>query len=227
MAGALKLASTAVAAGDGGYTAELADFWRNAAAAAHSGAALPLLHSCAQAWEAALERQWAAMAAVRGADGAHTQYLTHFALAGDEHVYEPTFPKTMSWPFTHTSCYCCLSHARAMLRLRSCSTPLAACPTNRTATSRVCPRCALGVDQTAEHMLLDCPSTAPTWGSAHPRVGALCAPVHAPLPPADRMRILMRTGRHYTLANTMSLLLAPNKDLQSESRVQAPSHPTH
>ena len=100
-------------------------------------------------------------------DSAHSQYLTHFALAGDEHVYEHAFPKTMSWPFRHTSRYRCLSHARAMVRLRCCSTPLAACPTNRSATLRVCPRCTLGVDQTAEHMLLDCPSTAPARASAH------------------------------------------------------------
>ena len=195
-AGALKVALTATAAGDAGYGAEFAAFWRGAEAAAHSGAALPQLRNCIEAWEAEMERRWAAMAAARGADSAHSQYLTHFALAGDEHVYEPAFPKTMSWPFRHTSRYRCLSHARAMVRLRCCSTPLAACPTNRSATLRVCPRCTLGVDQTAEHMLLDCPSTAPARASAH------FAPLFTPpLPPADRMRTLMRTGRHYTLAS--------------------------
>ena len=38
-------------------------------------------------------------------------------------------------------------------------------------------------------------------GMPRPRIGALCAPVTPPLPPADRMRTLMRTGRHYTLAS--------------------------
>ena len=72
-------------------------------------------------------------------------------------------------------------------------TPLAACPSNCSGSSRVCPRCA---DQTAAHMLLDCPSTAPARASAH------FAPLFTPpLPPTDRIRTLMRTDRHYTLAS--------------------------
>jgi hypothetical protein len=76
-----------------------------------------------------------------------------------EHEPEPTLPDRMPWYFRHTCRFTTLAHARSLMRVRCCSTPLAACPTNYAAASPSYPRCGGGADELVEHVLLDCHST--------------------------------------------------------------------
>jgi hypothetical protein len=52
------------------------------------------------------------------------QYRKHFAMGGDEHEPEPAFPDRMPWYFRHTSRFATLAHARSLMQVRCCSTPL-------------------------------------------------------------------------------------------------------
>lgn len=50
------------------------------------------------------------------------------------------------------------ARARALIRLRCCSTPLAACPSNHKHKPRAPARCDAHADETAEHVLVGCPA---------------------------------------------------------------------
>ena len=152
------------------------------------GVGLPKLPRAAPAWEAAPSNAARAFSA-------RAQYREHFALEGDEQEPEPAFPNRMPWYFRHTSRFSTLAHARSLMRVRCCSTPLAACPTNYAAASSACPRCGSGADESVEHVLFDCPSTDPL--RADERFSHLFM---GPWPLAARLRTFMHTPHQYALA---------------------------
>jgi hypothetical protein len=197
--GALHRALAALVAGDGGaaiHTRAVADFWHAALAAQRGGDDLPTLPRVAPAWEAAIERRWeAAPASTARTLSARAQYREHFAMGGDEHEPEPAFPDRMPWYFRHTSRFAMLAHARSLMQVRCCSTPLAACPTNYAAASPACPRCNGGEEESVEHVLLDCPATHAI--RADERFSHLFM---GPWPQVARLRTFMHTPHQYALA---------------------------
>ena len=108
----------------------------------------------------------------------------------------------MPWYLRHTSRFHDLSHAKCLMRVRCCSTNLAACPTNHAAPHPTCMRCPLGEPETAEHVLLDCPHTAPY------RASERFTPLFmGPMPQAKRLRVFMHTPHQYILAKYVKLCL--------------------
>jgi hypothetical protein len=105
--------------------------------ASHGPTALQRLHlplgdlaTVFGAWDEAL------LSACEGAEvrgGATAEYAAHFAFqAGgrleERLAEEPGFPGEMPYYFRHTSRFRAHTHARALMRLRCCSTPLRGCP---------------------------------------------------------------------------------------------------
>lgn len=86
--------------------------------------------------------------------------LCAFAVTADEQAADPGFPPDMPYYFRHTSRLRHPLRTRALMRLRCCSMPFAACPT-----------------------LLDCPAYVALCVDA--RFAPLLA---APLPPGARLR---------------------------------------
>jgi hypothetical protein len=197
--GALHRALAALVAGDSGaaiHTRAVTDFWHAALAVQRGGHDLPNLPRVAPAWEAAIERRWeAAPASTARTLSARAQYREHFAMGGDEHEPEPAFPDRMPWYFRHTSRFAMLAHARSLMQVRCCSTPLAACPTNYAAASLACPRCNGGEEESVEHVLLDCPATHAI--RADERFSHLFM---GPWPQVARLRTFMHTPHQYALA---------------------------
>jgi hypothetical protein len=72
---------------------------------------------------------------------------------------EQGFPEKMPFYFRHTS-RLNREHAQALMRLRCCSDPFAACPSLKWSAAPTCPRCPGAVPETVEHVLLDCPAYA-------------------------------------------------------------------
>ena len=131
------------------------------------------------AWDAAL----AAYIASQRPAGAHATYASCFKVGPAEREVEEGFPPEMPYYFRHTSRFNHHEHARALMRLRCCSTPFAACPTLHTGAPVECRRCPAAPPETAEHALLDCPAYADL------RESARFAPLFEnPLPPQARMR---------------------------------------
>jgi hypothetical protein len=201
--GALHRAPAALVAGGGGAAIHTRAVmhgqtfgmqrWLHSAAEAIR---LPNLPRVAPAWKAAIERPWeAAPSSTARTLSARAQYREHFALGGDEQYPELAFPDRMPWCLRHTSRFATLAHARSLMRLRCCSTPLAACPTNYAAASPACPRCGGGEDGSVEHVLLDCPSTHAL--RADERFSHLFM---GPWPQVARLRTFMHTPHQYALA---------------------------
>ena len=170
-----------------------------AAAAAGQPAALAALSGsikpgrAADAWDEALKAHVTGRAAASPA-GAHATYLECFAATRAEHRDEPGFPPEMPEYFRHTTRFNSAQAARALMRLRCCSTPFAACPTLHSGVDPVCTRCAAGVPETAEHALLDCPAYADLRDQ--PRYAPL---FEAPLPQQRRMRAFAHQHRQRLL----------------------------
>ena len=129
----------------------------------------------------------AAVAAAR-IGGATAEYVACFAPAPGDLAEEPGFPPEMPFYFRHTSRFNSHLHARALMRLRCCSTPFAACPTLHTGADPRCRHCAAAAGpESAEHALLDCPAYAGL--RSDPRFAPLFAGP-ATAPPALRLRAL-------------------------------------
>jgi hypothetical protein len=99
--------------------------------------------------------------------------------------------------FRHPSSFHAHKHARALMRLRCCSTPFAACPSRQGGGPNgfaACAACAGGHPETAEHALLDCPAYADLRSDPH------FSPLFAtPLAPPARLRAFARNPDQRTL----------------------------
>jgi hypothetical protein len=126
--------------------------------------------------------------------GAPARYAAHYRLKGDELPEEAGLRPTMPWYFRHTSRHAAFPHAQTMMRVRCSLTHLAGCVGRHTAPAapRACRRCTSGNAQTVEHVLLDCPASAPL--RAEPRFTPLFQP---PLPGDGTF---MMRPQHYSLA---------------------------
>ena len=147
------------------------------------------------AWDEAWDRQ--AVAAVAGGV-VHAAYAAAFAPLPCDCEAEPGFPASMPYYFRHTARFHNHEHARALMRLRCCSTPFAACPTrhaDRRQAPPVCTKCNAHVEETAEHALLDCPHYA------HLRADPRFAPLfQQTMPPLSRMRTFVQQQHQHKLA---------------------------
>jgi hypothetical protein len=148
------------------------------------------------AWDEAL------LSACEGAEvrgGATAEYAAHFAFhaAGrleERLAEEPGFPWEMPYYFRHTGRFRAHTHARALTRLRCCSTPLKGCPSLHAGGAR-CPHCPQRPPETAHHVLFDCGATAHLRGS--PAYAALFTPE---LLAAPRMRMWGHHAPQHLLA---------------------------
>ena len=156
---------------------------------------MPLGRRVLEAWDESFRAHTAAAAAARPA-GARAQYLATFAVTDTEREAESGFPSDMPYYFRHTSHFHNTLHARALMRVRCCSTPFAACPTLHTGAAALCPVCTLHTAETTEHALLDCPAYAPL------RSDAQFAPLFtAPVPAQARLRAFIHQPQQHILAH--------------------------
>ena len=141
------------------------------------------------AWD---ELKTALAAENAGRQGVWAEYAAAFEpLAGAE-PEESGFPDSMPCYFRHTARFNSHAHARALMRLRCCSAPCAACATSfREGTT--CRSC--GVPETPEHVLMDCPAHADL--RAKPRFAPL---FQAAAPPLSAFRAFVSQPRQYSLA---------------------------
>jgi hypothetical protein len=144
-----------------------------------------------EAWDAALASR-VETARLRG--GATAAYVDTFAIPPGVGEAEPGFLPHMPYYFRHPSSFHAHEHARALMRLRCCSTPFAACPSRHGGGPNTCMACTAGPPETAEHALLDCPAYAGL--RSDPRFSPLFA---APPAPPARLRAFARTPDQRTL----------------------------
>lgn len=152
-----------LAAGFGPHTSQLRQYLTGLGhtmargSAALTGLRVPVLSRAASAWDEAF-RSHTQAAAAANPTGARAAYLSSFADTPTDR--ERGFPPQMPYYFRHTSHFHRHTHAQALMRLRCCSTPFAACPSNHAQGPRACTRCDTQREETAEHVLLDCPAYA-------------------------------------------------------------------
>ena len=91
--------------------------------------------------------------------GAAAEYAAAFEARPGEWEPEKGFPEDMPYYFKHTARFHNHQHARALMRLRCCSAPFAACATAYKSDTR-CTRCTTGAHETPEHVLFHCTHTA-------------------------------------------------------------------
>lgn len=140
---------------------------------------------------------WDELMAARAAEkagrpGVLAEYYAAFApLAGAE-PQESGFPDSMPYYFRHTARFKSHAHVRALMCLRCCSAPCAACTTSfRDETA--CRSC--GVPETPEHVLLECPAHNDL--RLKPRFAPL---FQAAAPPLSTFRAFVTQQRQYSLA---------------------------
>jgi hypothetical protein len=102
----------------------------------------------------------------------YTEYAAHFAFqaAGrleERLAEEPGFPGGMSYYFRHTSRFRAHTHARVLMRLRCCSTPLRGCPSLH-AGEVPCSHCPQRQHETAHHVLFHSDATRRTCAAPLP-----------------------------------------------------------
>lgn len=164
--------------------------------AALAGMRLPVSVTAALgAWDELTERRAAEQA---GRPGVMAEYLAAFALHAEPAAPEgEEGPERLPCYFRHTASFHSHTHVRALMRLRCCSAPFAACATSYRDDIN-CPHC--GVPETAAHVLLDCPAHNDL--RARPRFAPL---FQAAAPPLSSFRAFMTQPRQYSLAEFTSI----------------------
>ena len=152
----------------------------------------PLTHLPLAAWDGAVKQR---MESARA--NALAAYRDSFALGPKELPCERGFPPQMPLYFRHTSAFRHHDHVRALMRVRCCSTPFAACPTLHTGAPTVCRHCPAAAESAA-HVLLDCPAYAALRASA-PFSSLFPTAPSAPAPAPARLHALVRVPDQYTL----------------------------
>ena len=175
------------------------DCLRSVVAAQADAAALqtlrrPLAHWPLAAWDGAVGQRFASARA-----NALAAYRDSFALGPKELPKERGFPPQMPTYFRHTSSFRHQDHVRALMRVRCCSTPFAACPTLHTGAPSVCPHCPSRAAESAAHALLDCPAYADLRASS-PFSTLFPTPPPAPALAPVRLHAFIRSPDQYTLS---------------------------
>ena len=147
------------------------------------------------AWDELTALRTAENAARPGAIAEYVQCFAHLEGIMDEHMGDG-YPATMPYYFRHTARFQNQAHARALMRLRCCSAPYAACATSHRGDSD-CTLC--GTPETPEHVLLDCPAHAEL--RSNPRYAPL---FQAAAPPLSRWRAFVNQQHQHRLAEYLS-----------------------
>ena len=146
------------------------------------------------AWDELTERRAAEQA---GRQGVMAEYLAAFApQTGSAAPEGEDASARVPCYFRHTASFHSHTHVRALMRLRCCSAPFAACATSHCVDTN-CPCC--GMPETPEHVLLDCPAHNDL--RSRPRFAPL---FQAAAPPMSSFRAFVTQPRQYSLAEFTS-----------------------